>query len=166
MIIADTDPFYVVAHVDEADIPRADIGQSVSITLDAYPDLTLEGEVESINFIAEDTPVGGTVFPVKIKIISTDGAVLRLGMTADVEIVFANHEDVIVVPKAAVMRRDGKTVVFVVENSMAKRQEVELGISTVDLCEIISGLEPGQVIVTKSEGNLEGGEKLLPLNVN
>jgi len=164
VIIADTDPFYVVALVDEADIPRAAIGQSVTITLDAYPDSTLDGEVESINFIAERTPVGGTVFPVKIKILSTDGAVLRLGMTVDVEIVFANHEDVIVVPKAAVARRNGKTVVFVVENSVVKMQEVKLGISTDDLCEVLSGLETGQVIVTKSEGNLEGGEKLLSSN--
>jgi HlyD family secretion protein len=166
MIIADTDPFYLMASVEEADISKVDIGHTARITPDAYPDLTLEGIVESINFIATETPLGGTVFPVKLKILATDGAVLRLGMTADTDIFFAKLEDVIVAPKAAVMRRDGKNVVFVVENSMVRRQEVTLGVSTDDLYEITGGLAPGQVIVTKSTSPLEGGEKILPLNAS
>ncbi len=165
MIIADTDPFYVVANVDEVDISKAKIGQSVRITLDAYPDVTLEGKVTSINFSASDTPVGGTVFPVKVEIISTDDLDLLLGMTADIEIVFATYEDVIVVPTEAVVRRDGKRAVFVVENSIAKRQEVELGVCTDDFCEIKSGLQQGQEIVTNNASILEGGEKVTPVNV-
>ena len=165
MIIADTDPFYVVANVDEVDISKAKIGQSVRITLDAYPDVTLEGKVTSINFSAIDTPVGGTLFPVKVEIISTDDLDLLLGMTADIEIVFATYEDVIVVPTEAVVRRDGKHAVFVFENSIAKRQEVELGVCTDDFCEIKSGLEQGQEIVTNNASILEGGEKVTPVNV-
>ena len=165
MIIADTDPFYVMANVEEVDISKAKIGQSVSITLDAYPDVTLEGQVKSIGFSAIHTPVGSTDFPVEVAITSTDNPDLLLGMTADIEIAFATYEDVIVIPAKAVVRRDGKHAVFVIENSIANRREVELGVCTDDFCEIKSGLEPGQEIVTNNASILEGGEKVMPVSV-
>ena len=163
-VIADTDPFYLVADIDEVDISRVKVGQDVVITLDAYPDATLNGRVDSINFSAIDTPVGGTVFPVKIEIISADDLELRLGMTADIEIAFANHAEVFVVPKEAVVRRDGRYAVFVVQNSIALRQEVELGISNDDFYEIKSGLAEGQEIVINAS-ILEGGERVTPTMV-
>jgi len=164
MVIADITPFYVIANVDEADISRVEPGQSANIVLDAYPGVTLGGKVDSIYSNAINTPLGDTVFPVKIEITSAGSATLRLGMTSDVDIVYASHTNVIVVPDEAVVRQDGKQIVFVVENSLAVRRDVELGVCTDDFCEIKSGLKPGEEIVTGNAGLLQGGESIKRLN--
>jgi multidrug efflux pump subunit AcrA (membrane-fusion protein) len=84
-------------------------------------------------------------------------------MSADVDIVYATHPDVIVIPDDALVRRDGKQVVFVVENSVANKRDVEVGIRTDNLSEILSGLSPGEEIVTTNADLLDGGEKVIPL---
>lgn len=160
MIIAEMDPLYIGANVDEADIPRVKIGQSVRIMLDAYPDKAIQGKIVAISLVASAIPIGGTVFPVRIESTSVEDATLRLGMSADVEIVLATYEDVIIIPLEAVIYREGKHLVFVVEDSLAKAQEVKVGIWTEDTCQIEGGLIEGQEIMIKNADKLKGGEKV------
>ena len=121
----------------------------------------MEGEVSSIVYSATVTPLSGTAFPVKIEITTTDDVTLMLGMTADVEIILETHESVIVVPVEAVVRRSGSDVVFIVRNSIATKQEVELGICTDDFCEIRGGIVPGMEVVVHNAALLDGGEEVI-----
>jgi HlyD family secretion protein len=67
----------------EIKVPNLKEGQSVAITFDALPDVTLKGAVDSIGLLYQ-TSSGDIVYPVKIKLIDTDPR-LRWGMTAAVE---------------------------------------------------------------------------------
>ena len=67
----------------EAKVPSIAIGQPVKITIDALPELELQGEVESIGSVSQ-LKGGDVTYPVKIQLIDND-ARLRWGMTAAVD---------------------------------------------------------------------------------
>lgn len=160
MSIADMSILYVVANVDEFEISKVEPNQTAKIIPVAYPEAAIEGKVVEISFLPTFTIAGGTAFPVKIEVTSVEGATLRLGMSVDVEIVSTTHKDVIIVPLEAVVYRDGRYIVFVVEDSIAKAQEVEVGICTDYFGEIESGLTLGQEIVIENADKLRGGERV------
>jgi multidrug resistance efflux pump len=67
----------------ETDLPRVEVGQAVNISVDAYPDLALRGEVESIDLypVEDDEDV---LYNVRLRLAESDPR-LRWGMSADVE---------------------------------------------------------------------------------
>jgi HlyD family secretion protein len=84
VVLADLSGWQITTDdVTEAKVPSIKIGQPVRISIDALPELELQGDVESIGAVAQ--PKGGDVtYPVKIKLIDND-ARLRWGMTAAVD---------------------------------------------------------------------------------
>ena len=66
----------------EIEVPGVRAGQTVTVKVDALPDATLKGEVESIGAVSQEKS-GDVVYPVKIKLIDTEPA-LRWGMTVAV----------------------------------------------------------------------------------
>ena len=72
---------------------------------------------------------------------------LRPGLTAEVEIVVAELENVIAVPVAAVAEQRGSHVCAVRKAGAVERRTVKLGQSNEAFVEITSGLEPGEVVL-------------------
>ncbi|HKZ85763.1 MAG TPA: HlyD family efflux transporter periplasmic adaptor subunit [Anaerolineae bacterium] len=68
--------------VSEIKVPSIKVGQPVTIRIDALPELTLKGEVESISSVAQ-LKSGDVIYPVKIKVLENDPR-LRWGMTVAV----------------------------------------------------------------------------------
>lgn len=66
----------------EIKVPTIKVGQTVTIKVDALPELALKGEVVSIGSVFQEKS-GDIVYPVKVKLIDTDPR-LRWGMTANV----------------------------------------------------------------------------------
>ncbi len=99
--IANTDTMQVKALVDETDIGRVLAGQSVAVTVEAYPGRTFAGHVLKIEPQATiDQNV--TMFPV-IVVIDNGEKLLKTGMNADVQIQVARRENALVVPNDAVV---------------------------------------------------------------
>lgn len=159
--IADMNPTYVAANVDETDIGKIKAGQTVNIPLDAYPQARVKGEITEVGLVAVPTQTGGTAFPVKVRVTSTDGAVLRVGMSADVDIIVATYPNVVTIPMDAVTSQDGKDVVFVVEGSLVKRKAVKLGLLSDDVYEVKSGLTLGEKVVVKGLDKVSDGVRVI-----
>jgi HlyD family secretion protein len=89
----------IEAQVDEADIGQVTSNNSVSVTVDAYPDAKFEGKVEQIRL----APVSLQNVVTYTVVIAADNPQGRLlpGMTANVEIVTGEHPGVVVVPNEA-----------------------------------------------------------------
>ena len=68
--------------VSEIKVPSIKVGQPVMIRIDALPELTLKGEVESISSVAQ-LKSGDVIYPVRIKVLENDSR-LRWGMTVAV----------------------------------------------------------------------------------
>jgi len=157
-IIADPAVMKFVANVDEADIGNVKVGQKALVSLDAYPEEEFEGVVNKIAFAAVTTRGGGTAFPVEIILPENTDQRFKVGMNGDVEIVLDSRQDVLTVPLEAIRTKGGKTYVQVVEEpktswpfnrrSKIRETEVQLGIEGETEAEVISGLNPGELVIT------------------
>jgi len=148
--IADITEMYVLVDVDEVDISRVSLGQPAEISVETLPNTRIEGEVEKI--FPNGTKVDNVVyFKVRVRIEDLDPR-LRPGMTADVSIISAEREGVLLVPDAAINRAGGKTVVEVLEAEGAEpvEREVEVGVTDYEQTEIVSGLKEGDTVLLPS----------------
>lgn len=113
MTIADLSRMQVEAEVDETDVVDVRPGQEVKITVDAMPDTSFRGVVTTIAASAQTGVAQGaetaTNFLVKT-LFADDIPSLRPGMTADVEVTTAKHENSLTIPLAALVARDRRTL--------------------------------------------------------
>lgn len=96
--------------------------------------------------------------------IENSAGLLRPGMLLTVDLTL-NPRDAIVVPEAAVVPSQGRQYVFVVdEESVARRVEVELGRRRPGQVEIVSGVVPGQRVVTQGIAQVRPGSRVRIVN--
>jgi len=111
MTVADIETMIVKAGINEVDIGKIRLNQPVKITLDAYPKVRFAGTIKRIAPAARlDEKV--KVFDVEITV-DRQGAELRTGMTANVDIIGDRHEQVLTVPVEAIFRKDEAEFVYV-----------------------------------------------------
>jgi HlyD family secretion protein len=132
--------------VSEVDINRIQIGQPVSLTFDAIQGKEYSGEISKVDQVGTNNQ-GIVDFTVTVELNNPDEQV-KTGMTAAVNIVVNQLEDVLLVPNRAVRIRDGKRVVFILSDGQAMPVEINLGASSDVNSEVISGdLREGDTIV-------------------
>ena len=155
--LGDLSRMFVLASVDETDIASVEPGQSVDITLDAYPDELFEGVVTRIDpqTVSQQNV---TVVPVTVEITDPD-ARLKPGMNATCSFVIDREENVLIVPTEAVQDQDGKYSVTVIKGGKQTERRVEVGLTGDQNTEIVSGLKEGDMVVTSviEPGQDQGG---------
>jgi len=97
--MADLDLIQVNTLVDETDVGKIQPGQNATVTVDAFPNRTFDGEVLKIEPQAQ-VQQNVTVFPVLVRIHNENG-LLRPGMNTEVEIHVGQRDSVLAVPNAA-----------------------------------------------------------------
>ena len=155
--VIDPETVYITTEVGEIEVIKLKVGQKVIIELDAYPGEIYTSEVESIDFASTITSTGGTAYKVKVSLPENEQAKFRVGMNGDVEIIIDEKEEVLLVPSSAVTEEDGKKYVWIVDNSMAKRVEIETDSSSIDEYEVTSGLDKGILIIERPPKDIEEG---------
>jgi len=142
-----TNKFEIEVDVPEADIGKVNAGNSVDISLDAFPEESWPGQVAEIE-PAETVIEGIVYYKVKVVFDEIDQRV-KAGMSADISIETAKKSNVLHIPYRAIVYKQGKKFVRVVEGENINLIEVKTGIKNeVGEIEIISGLEEGQKVVT------------------
>lgn len=149
------DSLHLTLKVPESDLPLIAIGQPVAIRIASDEDTLREGTIIGINEVGTYDS-NGSSFTVTVEM-QNDGSV-RLGMSADLQITVKEAVDVLTVPVSAVVDRDGKRFVSVLDPATGKAEDVEVacGLSDGTLVEIASGLDEGQTVLlneTSPEGN-------------
>lgn len=141
--------FDIEANVPEADIAKLRVGDPARITLDAYgDDVVFDAKVVAID-PAETTIEGVATYKTTLKFSHGDTRI-KAGMTADIDILTAQRENVIFVPQRAVITRDGEKFVRIeIGEVEPEERKVETGLrgSYGDI-EIISGIEEGEKVIT------------------
>jgi HlyD family secretion protein len=111
MTVADVDTMIVEAGINEVDIGKVHLAQAVKLTLDAYPKVKFAGKIQRIAPAARlDDKV--KVFDVEIAI-DRQGAELRTGMTANIDILGEKRAQVLTIPVEALFKQDEAEVVYV-----------------------------------------------------
>jgi len=144
--ILPSDPFSIEVDIYEEDVAKMNVGNPVNITLIAFPEQTLTGKVISID-PAEEIIDGVVYYKVSVSLDDLPEDV-KPGMTADLIIRTDFKENVLTVPKKAAKKKNGKTMVQVLENKTITEREIEIGLKgTNDVIEVISGLEQGDQVI-------------------
>lgn len=143
--LADLDHLEIVVNMAEVDVNQIALGQSVEITLDAVPDLTLAGTVSQIAPAGVQTS-GVVNYPVTVALDTTTDKV-KPGMTASLNIVVDRRDNVLTVPNRAVRTVNRQKVVTVLFEGQQIQVPVQTGLSSDSRTEIVSGLKEGDVVV-------------------
>jgi HlyD family secretion protein len=146
VVVADLEPMHVETAIDELDIARIDVGQPVTLTLDALPDVTLDGLVAETD-LAPTQVDGSTEYPVRVDLQTVDERA-RVGMTVALDILVASKEDAVLVPNWA-LRFDsdtGSVYVMIDGPNGPERQDIKLGLRNDSMSEVVSGIDPGSVV--------------------
>jgi HlyD family secretion protein len=141
----------LLVEVDEIDIPDVAIGQEVIITLDALPDGEFSGVVITIYPVPLE--VGGViVYEAEIELKIPEDSGVRVGMSAEADIVLASRTDILLVPDRAIGEdSEGNSIVNVlIEGDEHEERPVVVGMSDGFDTEIISGVEAGETILARS----------------
>ncbi|MGC9346649.1 MAG: HlyD family efflux transporter periplasmic adaptor subunit, partial [Anaerolineae bacterium] len=110
VVLADLSTLEVEIGLDESDIAQVTEGQPAIVTLDAFDDVELQGVITHIAPTAE-VQSGVVLYDVTVVLDATE-IPLRVGMTADVEVVTESAVDVLTIPLKAVRSINGRTFVL------------------------------------------------------
>jgi len=147
-VLVMADHLIVQAQVDETDIGHIKVGQTSAIVLDAYPDEKIPGRVEQIAYESE-TINNVTVYKVNVLPEAVPGY-FRSGMSATVNFVMDQRDNVLELPLTAVKKKGGRSYVFVRQNGQVKTLQVQSGLENTTKVEIVSGLNEGDEVVIPS----------------
>ncbi|MGK2856824.1 MAG: efflux RND transporter periplasmic adaptor subunit [Thermoanaerobaculia bacterium] len=143
--VADLSTVWVEADVYEKDLAKVMAGQSVLVTAPAYPGETFAGTVAFLEPVLSGQSRSNRA---RIQLANPE---LRFkpGMFVSVQLVQSTSEPVLTVPRTAVVDRGENQFVWVAtgDSRYAPRQ-VTVGTTDGNRAQILSGLEPGEVVVT------------------
>lgn len=159
-VVADPRSIYIEASIDESESAGVREGQKARLYPDAYLGETFDGVVSEVKPTIEASKEVSRANTIRVDPLSPPKP-LRLGMSVDVEVLTGSKEDVLQVPAPAVMEREGQKFVYRVREGKVVRADVATGISNWDRTEILSGLDPGDLVVTSLENrNLRPGSRV------
>ncbi len=155
--IVDIDPIRVEALVTDRIVGLIEQKDQVTVQVPA-----VDNEfIGTISEIAPTTDPERGMYPVRI-LIDNPEAGLRPGMTAEVRFVKERAEDVLIIPRESLSVRGDEYYVFAVEDGVARRRSVKLGMQDEDFAEVRSGLDEDDVVVYYGVEYLEDGT---PVNI-
>ena len=155
--IDDFSHLLVDVQIPEVDINRVKIGMPVRITFDGILNKDYNGTVTEVARVGISS-AGVVNFTVTIELLDGDENVLP-GMTAAVNIIVSEIENVLIIPNRAVRIKDGQRVVYVLEDGALLPTSVPITIGAIsDLqSEVLDGVNEGDVIVLNPPAEIPTG---------
>ncbi|MBS2040792.1 efflux RND transporter periplasmic adaptor subunit [bacterium] len=163
--ISDPGRIYVELLLDEGDRAQARLGAGVQITSDAYPGQVFPGTLKAIESQAflkrelRNSPTQDEDRVFRARVAFKPGVAAGMlfpGMSVFAQVVLAERNDVLTIPRGACINREGDWVVFKAEGGRARRQVVEIGQKDNSQIEITKGLARGDRILANPGGAVEG----------
>ncbi len=153
--LADLSRLLARVHVPAREFRNIQTDQPVQLVVDSTGD-RLEGHILLVSPVVDST--SGTI---KVTVEITDfPSSTRPGDFAEVSIVTDRHDDVLVIPRIAVLRDHEERVVYVVDGDTAVRRVVEIGFEDDRFTEVIAGLGEGESVVVQGQRSLSDGQKI------
>jgi RND family efflux transporter MFP subunit len=159
--LSEDDLFRLVIPVPESYVRYIKVGDPVDVRVPSL-NRTFPGKVARFSVdVREDTRTMHTEVDV-----SNPQRVLLPGLYAEAELNLEQEHDVPTVPIQALNREGEKTTVFLVGgNGVLEDRTMQVGLETASDVEIVSGLNPGELVVVSDRSGLKAGEKVYPQEV-
>jgi len=147
------DPLKVDFRVPETYMRQVQAGQSMEVTLDALPGKTFEGKVLAVNPLVD---AAGRSVVIRAQVRNQDST-LRPGMFARVRLITRERAEAMVLPEQALVPQGTEQYVFKVIDGKVARVRIETGQRRDGKVEVVSGLKPGDTVVTAGQLKLRDG---------
>ena len=157
--IVNTERLEAVLNVPERELATMNADLPVRMRVDAIPGRDFEGIVSRVSPVV-DAGTGTVRVTTEFK---SSGA-LRPGMFGRIEVIYDRRDDVLTVPRTALLEGEGEDAVFAVRDGKAVRLPVHLGYIDGSVAEIRDGLNEGDTVVTTGKVALRDGSKVQVLN--
>jgi HlyD family secretion protein len=161
--VSDLSSLQIKVDISEYDISRVKVGQPVEITSDAIEGEIFSGIVKSISPVARVTQVGQSLeSTVRVTIdITANGSALKPGFSAKAKIIADSKQDCLVIPfDAIITESNGAKVVYVVQNGIAHKKEIQTGIESDFTTEVTKGLDKGDLVIVAPPPGITEGMKV------
>ena len=153
--IANVDTLEISAGINEQNVSKISIGQEVLLKIASVSDQWMSGTITEISKVMNAQT---KAYPVTIAMRNKDDALVA-GMYAEVRVVVDHADDVLVIPVDAIVYKEAKPFAFVAQpDGTVKEAALTLGINDGDNYVVTEGLQAGDLIVVKGNGNLVEGE--------
>jgi len=162
------DPIYVNFYLPQQDLSKLAVGQPVALQVDAFEGQSFAGKITAINSLVDQATRN---VQIQATFANPDFR-LRPGMFAKVNVIMNEKQNVVAIPATAIHYAPYGDSIFIVsemkdpqgkEYKGVKEQFIKLGQSRGDMIAIVSGLKPGDEVVTSGVFRLKSGAHV---NVN
>jgi len=147
------DPLKVDFRVPEIYLTQVEVGQSLTVALDALPGRTFDGKVFAVNPLVD---AAGRSIVIRAIVRNADTS-LRPGMFARVRLITRDAREALVVPEQAIVPQGDEQYVFRVVDGKVARVKVDIGQRRDAKVEVLKGLGPDDVVVTAGQLKLREG---------
>ncbi|HNP34521.1 MAG TPA: efflux RND transporter periplasmic adaptor subunit [Woeseiaceae bacterium] len=160
--ITSLDPLVTYLFIPEREFSNVKVGQKVSLDIDALDAAPVVAKVTRVSPVVD--PGTGT-FKVTVELHDPERNI-KPGMFARAGIVYDRHENALKVPRSAIVEYAGDSAIFVVDDGVAQRKVVTVGLSGDGMVEILSGLLDDEDIVTVGQVGLKPGAPVTVIGAN
>ena len=162
--IIQVDTVKVTASIPEMVLSRVKTGLTHAvIAVDAYPDKKFDGIV---TYVAPSVDQRSRTLEIEIELSNRD-KILKAGMFCRVELILDNKKGIIAIPKDLIVYdvSGGKQeyAIYTIQDGLAKKVNVNIGIYSHGLVEIKDGLAAGDTIITSVGPHIFDGCKVSPV---
>ena len=154
--IEDFKPLLIRVYVPTSDAIKLEVGMSAEVMTEVLQGAVFNGDVKLIN-PRIDTQTGTVKTTIEV---FDDSLRLKPGMFVEVRIAIGAKENVLTIPRKAILYKQNKTYVFVMNQNQVSQREAFLGLTEEDLVEVTSGLAEGDVIVVVGVEGLKDGQRV------
>lgn len=153
------DPLQVVFTVPEQVVPEARADAPVTVRVAPFPEQTFEGR---IFFVAPSLDSANRRLALKGRLANAEGR-LRPGMFARVGMKLGQRQALLVPEESVVLDGSGSFVWRLDDGDVAERVRVELGVHRDGRVEVVSGLHPGERVVSAGTHKVDAGARVEPV---
>jgi len=151
--IVNINPLRVKIDIPEQAIPQIHQGESVSVSVAAYPDRSFSGRVARIS-----PNVTATSRTLSVEAdVDNPNAELKPGQFATIRVLLPQKGTAVMVPQRALRTISGATYVFVIKNGFAQQRLIQSGQTESDMIEIKSGVSADEVVAISNVDQLSDG---------
>ena len=157
--IVDNSHLEAVLNVPEREMAVLKQGMPLRMIVDAIPGKVFEGKVDRVSPVVDS---GTGTF--RVVCAFTGNETLRPGMFGRIEVIFDQRDNVLTIPRAALLEDEGETAVYVIRANKAVRVPVKLGYVNGQVAEIVSGLKDNEKVVTAGKVAIRDGSEVTVIN--
>lgn len=157
-ILTDVSVLKVIARLNETEVATVKEGDKVSIRMGDQGNETVEGR---ITYIAPRADAARS-FEVEV-LFPNPGNKYKAGGFATASFGAAGKEEVLLIPRTAIVESLKDPYVYMLSNGKAERRNIKVGREANGFVEVLEGIKPGEQVITTGQINLEDGTPVEPV---